>query len=159
MRKHTTSSFQDIVQKSLTQERNIFKSEPEKQLNIKEKDIITVDEYKTTGKKKKRNKFNNKPVWYNGKRYQSTKEAEFARNLDWKLKAGLIRSWFRQVPFELNINGIHITKYYCDFRVINNDETISYYDTKGCTEGTAYELFKIKKTLMMICHNINVIET
>ncbi len=98
-------------------------------------------------------KFRNVEREYNGYIYQSTLESEFAKQLDLKLKAGLIKSWDKQKKIEINVKYIdelpiltsepllelkaqgieayHITNYFVDFVVVNNDDSIIYYETKG----------------------------
>lgn len=68
---------------------------------------------------------------YNGYNYDSKKEAEYAAQLDWMLKAKEIKSWERQHKLELRVNGILICKYYVDFAVTLNDGTIEYHEVKG----------------------------
>ncbi len=107
-------------------------------------------------------KFHNVPKQYNGYNYQSTLESEFAKQLDLKIKAGLIKDWKRQVKIEINckiidgqpiltdepllslkkqnIESYHICNYIMDFVVTNNDGSIIYYETKGYET----ELWKLK---------------
>lgn len=161
MDKKPSSSLQDLINKGLNSNRDIFEITILQGKDAgDQKQEMSVGEYKAFNKKNKpkKNKFNNKPVWYKGVRYPSTKECNFAKDLDWKLKAGQIKSWERQIHYDLAINDIHICRYDLDFEVVNNDDSLSHYDTKGCTEGTVYSLFCIKKKLMKICHNIDVIE-
>lgn len=106
----------------------------------------------------KKSKYNNKIVWYNDVKYQSQKEADYAKNLDWKLKASEIKSWSRQVQFVLIVNGYLICKYYVDFKVVHNDDKIEYVDVKGYKKGVAYRLFETKSRLVKALYNIDIIE-
>ena len=55
-------------------------------------------------------------------------EAEFARELDMQLKAGLIADWkFEVETFKLGKD----CRYTPDFRVFENDRTITFYEVKG----------------------------
>ena len=107
-------------------------------------------------------KFHNIPQNYNGHTYQSTFEAEFAKMLDLKVKAKLIKSWEKQVKLEINIvfendkpfltsepigkllqqnkNAYHICNYFMDFVVTNNDDSKTFYETKGAET----EVWKLK---------------
>lgn len=100
-------------------------------------------------------KFHNVSKDYNGHSYHSTLEAEFAKQLDLKLRTGLIKEWQRQVKIEINvkifdpydvpvltcepvadlkaqgIEAYHITNYFMDFVVTNNDDSKTFYETKG----------------------------
>lgn len=77
---------------------------------------------------------------YNGVIYDSKFEAEYARDLDLRLKAKQIKSWERQVKIPLDIGKFHIANYYIDFVVYHNDDTIEYVETKGY----AHEVWKMK---------------
>ena len=80
---------------------------------------------------KSNNKFNAKGTNYDGKFYHSKGEAEYAMHLDWLKKAGVVKSWERQVKIDLRVNGTHITNYYIDFVVTTKDDTIQYVEYKG----------------------------
>lgn len=77
------------------------------------------------------NKFKAKRQEYNGQWYHSKGEAAYAEELDWRMKAGEIKTWDRQVKLELKVKGIHICNYYVDFRVILADDTVQYVEYKG----------------------------
>lgn len=102
-------------------------------------------------------KYRDRAVWYNNIKYESQKQADFAKELDRKEKDKEIKTWFRQIPFELIVNGIYIETLYCDFKVINNDDVIQYYDVKEYREPIYQKLFLVKKALMMAINGINVI--
>jgi hypothetical protein len=95
-------------------------------------------------------KYKNKPTMYKGIRYASKKEADYAINLDWKLKAKEIKSWARQICFNLVVQDQHICKYYLDFMVEYNNGTIEYIEVKS--EGTKTELWKIKWKLVQVLY-------
>lgn len=79
----------------------------------------------------KSNKYNAKSTVYNGYSYHSKKEASYAMELDWKIKAGLVEKWERQVKLDLRVNDHHICKYYIDFKVYYTDGHIEYVEVKG----------------------------
>ena len=72
-------------------------------------------------------KYRNTPTEYQGRVYQSKREAQRAEALDFMEKAGDIAAWFPQVPFRL-AGGI---KYVCDFLVILPDGTWRAEDVKS----------------------------
>lgn len=80
---------------------------------------------------RKKSKYNNKTQEYNGLRYDSIKEAQYAEELDWRVKAGEVERWERQVKVDLRVNGVHIANYFCDFKVWLTDGTIQYHEVKG----------------------------
>lgn len=103
-------------------------------------------------------KLGNHPTEYNGVRYDSKTEACYARDLDFKVKAGLVRQWERQVRFPLHVDGVLITTYVLDFRVSYADGHTEHIDVKGQRSGNPYQLFKIKKRLMLVVLGIDVLE-
>ncbi len=58
-------------------------------------------------------------------------EANYAAELDLRLKAKDIKGWKRQIRIPLEMNGYHICDYIIDFVVEHNDGTIEYTETKG----------------------------
>lgn len=80
---------------------------------------------------KSSNKFKAKRQDYGGKWYHSKGEAAYAEELDWRMKAGEIKSWERQVKIDLKVNGVHICNYYVDFKVIDKHGAVSYHEYKG----------------------------
>lgn len=80
---------------------------------------------------RKKSKYSAKGRDYNGRWYDSNKEAKYAEELDWRLKSGDIKEWKSQVKISLDVNGVHIANYYCDFRVVTKDGTIQYHEVKG----------------------------
>jgi hypothetical protein len=81
--------------------------------------------------KDKGNKFNAVSQVYHGHRYDSKKEAAYAMELDWRIKAKEVDRWERQVKVDLRVNGVHICNYYCDFKVWLKDGTVQYHEVKG----------------------------
>ena len=80
---------------------------------------------------KTKNKYNAQRQEYNGRWYHSKKEARYAEDLDWLLKAGKIREWKPQYKIELKVNGVHICNYYCDFKVIDQYGGVEFHEVKG----------------------------
>lgn len=81
--------------------------------------------------RKSNNKFNAKGTRYNDQFFHSKGEAGYAMKLDWRLKAGEIKSYERQVKIDLVVNGVHITNYFVDFKVIDKHGAVSYHEYKG----------------------------
>lgn len=82
-------------------------------------------------KRTTKNKFNAKSTRYNDQFFHSKGEASYCQELDWRIKAGEIQSYQRQVKIDLKVNGIHICNYYVDFRVIDKYGAVSYHEYKG----------------------------
>lgn len=123
---------------------------------------MTISEYRQElGLEPKQAKYRNNPCEYNGKKYHSTKEAEYAEKLD-NLRhasdpAERVLSVEEQVRFKLDVNGVHVCDYILDFKV-NYLDRVEYVDVKGYRKGAAYRIFTVKKALMKACYGIEVLE-
>lgn len=78
-----------------------------------------------------KNKYNNVTTEYNGIKYDSKLEAKVAQDLDWRLKAGDIIEWRRQVKIPLHVNGVFIANYYIDFIYTDKNGEVTYLEVKG----------------------------
>lgn len=109
-----------------------------------------------------RSKYKNKVTVYNGVKYDSQKEANYARKLDMLKHAVLphekVAEWKRQVVYKFKINGVFVCSYRLDFLVTYADGRVEHIDVKGRRAGAPWEMYKIKKALMLVCFSINVIE-
>lgn len=103
-----------------------------------------------------RNKYGAKKTEYNGIKYDSKKEAEFARKLDLTRKSlnSNILDVERQVPFEIRLNGIKICKYILDFKVTYKTGEIDYIDVKGMKTP----VYRLKKKLVEAQYGIKITE-
>lgn len=79
----------------------------------------------------KKPKYGSQKQSYGGRNYHSIKEANYAFELDMRIKAGEIKSYDNQYKIELYVNGIHICNYFIDFRVELNDGSYEYHEVKG----------------------------
>ena len=77
------------------------------------------------------NKYGAKKTVYNGITYHSKFEAEYAQKLDWRLKAGDIGYWKRQIKIPLDVNGEHICNYFIDFLIVYNNAALELIECKG----------------------------
>ena len=151
--------LQELIDKGVLDKNLRFqKLLPEyKDMLIKE-GIITADFVQ----KKKRNKYNNKPKTYNGIKYHSTKEADYARTLDLLINVGEVKKWERQLKYDFIVNYVKICSYYLDFKVFYSDGRIEHIDIKGIDKKTGKPVtstssFKIKVKLMEAIYNITVL--
>jgi len=80
---------------------------------------------------KRTNKFNAKKKKYNGRYYDSILEANYAEQLDWRIKAGEIKEVVPQFKISLDVNDVHIANYYMDFKVVLSDGRIQMHEVKG----------------------------
>ena len=91
---------------------------------------MKLEDYKRIYKNKG-NKYNAKTSTYNGRHYDSKLEAGYAMELDWMLKAGIIKEWQAQFKLDLRVNSVHIANYYVDFAVGYPDGRIEFHEVKG----------------------------
>lgn len=80
---------------------------------------------------KSNNKFKAVGTNYNGWFFHSKGEAAYCMELDWRIKAGEVIMYERQVKIDLKVNGVHITNYFIDFVVTMKDGTRVYTEYKG----------------------------
>lgn len=84
---------------------------------------------------------------YNGILYASKREAEYAQELDLRVRIGEIVSWERQIPFELVVAGTKICRYILDFVEIDKDGNRTYIEVKGFPTPEWKLKFKLFKAL------------
>lgn len=111
----------------------------------KQREIISVDEYKAMLKK---NKYRNRRIVVNGIKFQSVAESEFYRLL---YQLNVYHK--RQVRFDLRVNDVLICYYYADFVVPVPGQPDVVIDIKGMETRD----FKIKRKLMKAIYDIDVI--
>lgn len=125
---------------------------------------------------RRQTKYFAKKTYLMGKEFDSKKEARRYAELMLLVRAGEITELQTQVPFELipaqreadtvgARGGIKQGKvieravnYVADFTYKDRDGNLIVEDTKGYKEGQAYELFVIKRKLMLYVHGIRVRE-
>ena len=79
----------------------------------------------------RKNKYNSKRTKYNDRYYDSTLEAAYAEDLDWRIKAREIKEVIPQFKISIDINNVHIANYYMDFKVELPDGRIEMHEVKG----------------------------
>ena len=80
---------------------------------------------------KRKNKFNSKKTLYNGRYYDSILEANYAEQLDWRIKLGEIKEVVPQYKISIDVEGVHIANYFMDFKVTLFDGRIEMHEVKG----------------------------
>lgn len=81
---------------------------------------------------RKKSKYMNQSKHFGGRTYDSKLEAKFAEELQWRKKAGEIKEIIPQYKIDLRgLQGKHICNYYIDFKVINSDDSITFFEVKG----------------------------
>lgn len=104
------------------------------------------------------NKFKAIKTIYDGFKYDSKREAEYAKKLD-LLKRSFkpsekVLGYRRQVPYPIIVNGKHICVYKLDFLVTYADGREEAVDTKGYRTDT----YKLKKKLVESLYPITILE-
>src|SRR5690606_11774414 len=82
---------------------------------------------------------------YGGRWYQSKKEMEYAKELDFRKKAGDVLDWKPQYKIRLEVNGVLICSYFVDFWVLLKDQSVQYVEVKGMEQ----EVWRLKWKLAM----------
>jgi hypothetical protein len=83
------------------------------------------------------NKYHAKSSIYNGSYYMSQLEAAYAAELDLRVRAKDIVSWEKQIRVSFVIHGIKICDYIVDFKILHNDGSIEWVETKGFVTDVA----------------------
>ena len=104
-------------------------------------------------KVKKRSKYNNVKVEFDGYVFDSQKECNVYIALRMRITAGEIKDLKLQVPYSLNEGGAFSYTYISDFTYIENGILI-VADAKGFRTA----VYKKKKKLMQKVHNITILE-
>lgn len=111
--------------------------------------------------KKKYGKAVPKTVMVDGvkRSHQSGGEADRHVILSLRQKAGEIENLQSQVMFRLDVNGVHICKYYADFsyNLVGYPDDLIVEDFKGRSDDHAYRIYLMKVRLMKACHGIDVV--
>lgn len=92
---------------------------------------ISVEEYRKLTAQGVPGKYHAKRTVYNGVSYHSQREANYAAELDNRVRAKDLKEWRRQVPIRLFVNGQKICTYHIDFLEINNDGSEVYTEIKS----------------------------
>jgi hypothetical protein len=101
------------------------------------------------------NKFHAKKTVYGGITFDSKREADFARDLDFMKHArgrDRVESWERQVRFPLLVNGDRICTYVCDFLVHYADGRNELVEVKGYWTPEAKLKRKLFEALILRDH-------
>ena len=101
----------------------------------------------------KRHKYNAKRKTVDGHTFASTAEALRYHELRMSELAGLITNLQLQVPYEIDINGVHVCTYIADF-VYQKDGHLVVEDVKGVLTP----VYRLKKKLLSACHGIEISE-
>ncbi len=121
---------------------------------------ISIEDYKKLTKKK--NKFNANKTEYNGRVFDSKKEADYAKRLEWlrhaKDKGERVVEIHYQVPYPVYIKNTHVFTYICDFKVKYADKREEVIDVKGYRKGTVYAMFRLKKKCVEAYYKITITE-
>lgn len=95
-----------------------------------------------------------------GKEFPSSLEAKRYSELLILLKAKVIKGLELQPQYSLDVNGVHICNYRPDFRYmirVASDEN-KWHTVIEDVKGIVTDIYRLKKRLMLACHDIDVIE-
>jgi len=106
----------------------------------------------------KRNKFHAKRTEFNGRIYDSKKEANYAAQLELLKRGKVITEYICQPRYDIIINDINCGFYKADFLITFADGHTEVWDVKGMKSGSAYAMFRIKKKIVEALYQITIIE-
>ena len=117
---------------------------------------ISVEQFKKINKKK--SKYNSQKTEYNGRIYDSKKEAEYAKRLEWlrhaKNKSERVDTIDYQVPYKIYIKNTYVFTYFADFRVVYADGRVEVIDVKGYKTS----IYRLKKKCVETYYDFKIIE-
>lgn len=121
---------------------------------------MTVAEAMALDARPKGSKMHNKRTEYNGRMFDSIKEANYAETLDLMRSATDPRervvSWEAQVPYPIEVNGKKIGKYVADFVVTYAGRT-EVIDVKSAFTRKL-PVYRLKKKLVEALYGIEIKE-
>jgi Protein of unknown function (DUF1064) len=101
-----------------------------------------------------RSKYRNRPATADGITFASAREARAWVRLRLMEAAGEITRLERQTRFPLWVNDVLVGTYVADFTAIDEGGHLRVYDAKGFKTRE----YKMKKKLMLACHNVEIEE-
>lgn len=101
-----------------------------------------------------RTKYNAKPTWVDGTRFDSEREAARYLTLKAEVSYGVISDLELHPPYRLVVNGVLIATYIADFRYARGGRTV-VEDVKGVKTPS----YRMKKNLMRALFDIEILET
>ena len=108
----------------------------------------------------KKNKYGAKKTVFNGRKYDSKKEAAHAELLQTLQAGGVISGLQEQVKFALEVNGHHVCDYVADF--VYHELVGSWWQRVVVDVKSAYTrklpVYRLKKKLMHAIHNVEIKE-
>ena len=122
---------------------------------MKTSNVLSVKEFKEQQSKKK-SKYRNTRVTYNGIQFDSKKELSRYLVLKDMEDRGEISKLELQPPFSIYINGVRICLYKADFCYYNNNTCKRVVED---TKGFRTEVYKLKKKMVEAYYGFEIIET
>jgi len=108
-------------------------------------------------RKQYKSKMRNKPQRIDGIYFPSKKEGRRYLELFNLQKCCIIIGLEVHPRYEIDIGKQHITTYVADFKYYREGKLI-IEDVKGRKSGPAYEMFKLKKRLMLAVNDVEISE-
>lgn len=120
-------------------------------------EMWTIEQYRAYMDKNggKKSKYRNVKTEVDGIVFASGHEALRYGELKMLEQAGEIDELSLQVPFRLDVDGVHICNYVADFVYRDKQGRQVVEDAKGMRT----EKYQLKKKLMLACHQIEILET
>jgi hypothetical protein len=114
-------------------------------------EIIKLKDFKAP----KPHKYGAKSCVIDGISFPSRKEGNRYAELKLLARAGVISNLECQIPYEIEVNGLHVCRYIADFRYWHNEQGRTVVED---AKGFVTDVFRLKKKLMRAVYGIEIIE-
>jgi hypothetical protein len=116
---------------------------------------MTIEDYrKLTGQRE--HKYHAKACVIDGISFPSKREGQRYRELRLMEKGGIISDLKCQVPYDLEVNGIHVTRYIADFTYHHVEQKRNFVED---AKGFKTDVYRLKVRLMKAVFGIDILET
>ena len=120
---------------------------------------MTAAEFKARALKKECRIKNVRRKVVNGIEFDSTREARRHQDLMLMQQAGQITGLRRQVPFAIEINGVHVCVWIADFVYWQQDKSGRNVKRVEDCKGWKTDVYKLKKKMVEAYYGFRIIET
>lgn len=104
----------------------------------------------------KPHKYGAKPCVIDGIAFPSRKEGNRYSELKLLQRAGIVSNLECQIPYDIEVNGIHVCKYIADFRYWDVEKKKQVVED---AKGFKTDVYRLKRKLMRATFGIEIVET
>jgi hypothetical protein len=103
-------------------------------------------------------KFKNRRTVVDDRTFDSSKEAKRWGELNLLERAGEIRFLRTQVRFPLDVNGVPICHYVCDFAYVRTSDEVQVIEDVKSPVTRKHPVYVLKRKLMRAIHGVEIVE-